>query len=320
MTTDKPIIEAQNLVKSYKGGKTAVANLSFSLQNGDILALLGPNGAGKTTTIKMLLGLVTPDSGTIKLLGHNMADEKEMRAGLSHVGAVLEGARNAYWRLSAIDNLLYFGGLRKIPQTHLKERAEELLSFLGLEDVGRTEVRKFSRGMQQKLALAIAMLHNPDILLLDEPTLGLDVQAARTLEDRIAELARQGKAIILTTHTMRLAEKLATSLLVINKGRRIAYGNKQELLQRFNTRTTVEVHLEGHLPRSIQSLMFDEFISLQAATDENGGTLITWLEPDQDQVLRLLNFLDNQQQVIRQVVRRESNLEEVFLTLIGEER
>lgn len=318
MLTDNTIVAVENLNKTYKGGKTAVSDLSFTLVPGNILALLGPNGAGKTTTIKMLLGLVTPNSGSIRVCGHNMLVEKEMRAGLSHIGAVLEGARNSYWRLTAMDNLLYFGGLRKLPQAKLKMRARELLDFLGLGEDADKEVRKFSRGMQQKLALAIAILHDPEILLLDEPTLGLDVQAAKLLEQRIVELAQQGKVIILTTHTMPLAEKLATNILVMSKGKKVAYDRKQDLLRKFNTRTTTEIHLENELAKPVQRLLYEQFIAIKVVPSENGGSHITWLEPEQSQVIQLLNFLDQHGQAIASVVKRESSLEEIFLSLVNE--
>src|SRR4030066_415833 len=169
------------LVKSYKpDSPNAVDGISFEIESGTVFGLLGPNGAGKTTTIKMILGLIIPTSGSIKLAGYDISTHRNKA--LRHAGAVLEGSRNIYWRLSARANLEYFGALRGMHGGALKQRIDELLALVELSDRADEETREFSRGMQQKVALAIAMLHNPDVLLLDEPTLGLDVQSARTIE------------------------------------------------------------------------------------------------------------------------------------------
>jgi ABC-2 type transport system ATP-binding protein len=169
--------------------------------------------------------------------------------------------------------------------------------------------------MQQKLAIAIALLHDPEILLLDEPTLGLGVQAKRLLEDKIAELARQGKAIVLTTHSMELAEKLSSNILVINNGQRIAYGPKNSLIAQYNTKAVVEVEVEAQLSDPIQSQLFEQFQA--RITSENGRTLLVCLEPEQRHVLQLLDFLDRNQHTVTKVVRREADLEEVFINLIS---
>lgn len=155
----EPLIIANSLTKTY-GAQTVVADISFSLSTGEILALLGPNGAGKTTTIKMVLGLILPTDGYSEIMGCDMRQEKEMRVGAHHVGAVLEGARNAYWRLSALENLRYFGGLRGLSRAQIDERAYDLLTMLDLNTQRDVEVRKFSRGMQQKVAIANALMHD----------------------------------------------------------------------------------------------------------------------------------------------------------------
>jgi ABC-2 type transport system ATP-binding protein len=224
----------KTLTKVYPGAaKAAVSDLDLTLYPGEIVALLGPNGAGKTTAVKMIAGLVLPTSGSVHVMGHDMV--RARTAGVRHIGAVLEGARNLYWRLSAEENLRYFGTLRLTPRRELTRRIDELLSLFGLEAQRGQEVRHFSRGMQQKLAIAAALLHDPDLLLLDEPTLGLDVKAARQLEETIAHLAReQGKAILLTTHMMDVAEKLAQRITVIHQGREVVSEETQSLLRRYS--------------------------------------------------------------------------------------
>jgi ABC-2 type transport system ATP-binding protein len=287
------------------------------VQPGEILALIGPNGAGKTTTIKMILGLVTPTSGHASIFGFAMDQEKQRQQGTAHVGAVLEGARNVYWRLSPRANLAYFGALRGLHGRILKERIDNLLTLLDLDDVADKEVRFFSRGMQQKVAIATAMLHDPVALLLDEPTIGLDVQAAKTLEETILRLAGEGKAILLTTHMMGVAERLADYIFVIHNGRKLAYSDTKTLLKQFQIRDAVELKVEGHLSPSTQHEMQLAFPAVTAVS-QNGHTHLTWPNPEQQQIAQLYTWLDAAGCTIQTVQRREADLEEVFLSLISE--
>ena len=313
---NEPIVTVENLTKQYnEKTETAVSDISFTMQSGEILALIGPNGAGKTTTIKMLLGLVTPTAGTTRIAGYDMSVEKERRQGVRHVGAVLEGARNAYWRLSARANLHYFGTLRGLSGKRLQQRIDELLHLLHLQDDADREVRHFSRGMQQKVAIAAALLHDPDVLLLDEPTLGLDVQAAKSLEQTIVKLAAQGKAVLLTTHQLGLAERLSHTTFIIRNGRQVAYDRTQALLQQYQARTTVEVKLQDALPAAIYQAAQAHF-PYMTLLSQNGATTLTWSDAAQSDVGRLFNYLDEQGQIILSIKRRETNLEELFLSLI----
>lgn len=309
-----PTVAVNHLAKTFpRAQNPAVADITFALQSGDVLALLGPNGAGKTTTVKMILGLITPTSGTVQVCGHDITIESQLRQAMSRVGAVLEGARNSYWRLSARDNLLYFGSLRGMRAKRLGSRADELLKFLDLHEVAGKEVRHFSRGMQQKLAIAIALIHDPDVLLLDEPTLGLDVQAARLLEQRIADLAQQGKTILLTTHTMSLAERLASHIFVIHQGREVAYDARRALIERFSQRSAVDILLEGTLSEALTLAIQTQFPGANVQVGE--ATHVLWPEPSQSQVIQLFEFLDKAGKTVLSVNRREASLEEVFLTL-----
>jgi ABC-2 type transport system ATP-binding protein len=305
------LLVADGLTKIY-GNQTVVDNISFSLNAGEILALLGPNGAGKTTTIKMILGLVLPTAGYAGILGHDMGDSKGMRRGAQHVGAVLEGARNAYWRLSVLENLRYFGGLRGLSRKQIDARAQDLLSMLGLEAQRDVEVRKFSRGMQQKAAIANALIHDPEILVLDEPTLGLDVEASRLLEDTIAALAASGKTVLLTTHAMDLAQRLAGRIFVINQGREVAHAVTAALLKQFDTRPIVVIKTGNPLPDSVREALPSTF---PAVTMVDGA--LEWAEPAQKEVLSLYAFLVEAGCAVTSVIRREPTLEEVFLTLTG---
>ncbi len=313
---NKPVVTVENLTKQYKGkAETAVSHISFTMQPGEILALIGPNGAGKTTTIKMLLGLVAPSAGTAGIAGFDMSVEKERRQGVRHVGAVLEGARNAYWRLSARANLHYFGTLRGLRGKRLQQRIEELLRLLRLEAEAEREVRHFSRGMQQKVAIAAALLHDPDVLLLDEPTLGLDVQAAKSLEQTIVTLAAQGKAVLLTTHQLGLAQRLSHTTFIIRNGRQIAYDRTQALLHRFQTQTIVEVKLQDTLSAAIYQAAQAHFPQMTLLS-QNGTSTLTWPDAAQADVGHLFNYLDQRGQTILSIQRRETTLEELFLSLI----
>lgn len=306
----EPLVVADNITKTFDG-KTAVSEISFTLEPGEILALLGPNGAGKTTTIKMVLGLITPTLGRVEVKGYDMAVDHEMRQGVRHLGAVLEGARNAYWRLSVLENLRYFGGLRGLARRDVDEKAYGLLSLLNLLEHQNQEVRKLSRGMQQKVAIANALMHNPEILVLDEPTLGLDVETARLLEETIVKLVKRGKAILLTTHVMGLAERLADRIFVINEGRQVAYNHTHLLLQQFDTRTIVEIKTQRPLPADVW-----EQISRQFPAIVQWGNSLEWMEPEQHQVVTLYQMLDQAGGIaVLSIAHREPKLEEVFLSL-----
>lgn len=309
-------VEVEQLTKSYSkmNDFPAVSNISLSIRSGEILSLLGPNGAGKTTTVKMIAGLVLPTSGTAKVMGYDVVSERQKA--VRHIGAVLEGARNLYWRLSAIENLRYFGNLRLVPPKELKNRTKKLLSMFDLTQHQHKEVGKFSRGMQQKLAIAVALLHDPDVLLLDEPTLGLDVKSARQLESAIVEFVKQkGKAVILTTHMMDLAEKLADTVYVIHQGRKVASGPTAELLHQYDYQKHItEIRVAGKVAHEIVTTILHSFAGASVSLDGE-FSVILWPSVEQTELIKLLNFLNEQRVTLVNVGRRKATLEEVFLSL-----
>ena len=315
MARVETIVELNDVTKLYPGAaKTAVSQLSLSLSAGEILALLGPNGAGKTTAVKMIAGLVLPTSGTIRVAGYDMVAERIK--GVRHIGAVLEGARNLYWRLSAVENLRYFGSLRLVPRRQLSQRIDELLALFGLAENRNQEVRHFSRGMQQKLAIAAALIHDPEILLLDEPTLGLDVKAARQLEETVAQLAReQGKTILLTTHMMDVAEKLADRIAVIHQGHKIVCDLTYTLLEQHNAQQDVtEIQVAGALPQPLVSELHQAFPNLRVHT-VNGLAQLTFPTLTQADLIQVLQQCHEYRLEILDVARRRARLEEIFLSL-----
>jgi len=306
-----PAIKLQSLSKSYKRPNgsiiTAVHNLDLNVETGQIFGLLGPNGAGKTTTIKMICSLVKPSTGQIFLNGFNVPEQK--KAAMTQIGAVLEGARNIYWRLSAMQNLLYFGRL-KGKTRHLKERAEQLLRDLDLWERRNDEVRFFSRGMQQKVALAAALMNDPSILLLDEPTLGLDVQAAQAIRKLVKKLTEEeGKTIILTTHQLDIAQDVCHQIGIMRQGQLIANQPIRQLLALFR-QEYYEIRINGaldNLPPGLNDI-------LAISKDEEGHILTGPLS--NDQLHFLLAKVRETGLTLLSVNLVEPDLEEVFMKLV----
>ena len=221
----RAILQAHDLRKRYPKGKgwlEALQGVSLGLYPGEILTLLGPNGAGKTTTVKILAGLVEPDGGRVEV----QAEGKR-----TWMGAVLEGSRNLYWRLSALENLIYFGTLRGLTPKEARRWGLELLEVMGLLDKAHQTVGALSRGQQQRAALAAALVHDPPVLFLDEPTLGVDLEAQEAIRAWLLRLKEEGKAILLTTHQLDLAEALADRVAILLEGKVALEGRTQEVLQ-----------------------------------------------------------------------------------------
>jgi ABC-2 type transport system ATP-binding protein len=312
MTTDRMAIELSGLTKVYRQGKTevtAVDGVSLRVPPGQVLGLLGPNGAGKTTTIKMICGLLLPSAGTVALNGHDVA--RHRAAAMRQIGAVLEGSRNVYWPLSAWQNLLYFGRLKGLRAREIKPRAQRLLTELGLWERRDSSVGSFSRGMQQKVAIAAALVTDPPIILLDEPTIGLDVEAARTVKDWITRLARdEGKTVLLTTHQLAAAQELAARIVVIRKGSVIADLPTGELLSRYaEDRFTVRVAgplngVSGLLPAGAGTVT------------EAGTTRVTLPGTNTDVLQGFLGLLRAHGVRLLSVTQAQPDLEEVFISLI----
>lgn len=300
---------------SRKKTVLAVNNIGFTLEEGEILAFLGPNGAGKTTTIKMLCGLIEPTDGSIEIKGHRLTENR--RSALMNVGAVLEGSRNTYWRLTPAENLEYFAYLRGRASSDLAGRIDRILSCLGLDEKRNTTVQNLSRGMQQKVALGCALVANPTVLLLDEPTLGLDIQSSLAIQQEIRRLAtEEKKAILLTTHQMDVARALADRLAIINRGHLVVLDTLQNLQKLFSD-SMYEIRLDGHLSPE-QEKYFQETFFAQISRDECATILRVKYEEmtafyDLIQALRPLGLS------LLSVRRTEPSLEELFLKIIQKE-
>lgn len=304
-SSESIVLATRDLTKTYGRGKQrfeAVREVSLTLHRGEVLAFLGPNGAGKTTTIKMIAGLVQPDRGQVTIAGED--PHRHARA-LRHIGAVLEGNRNLYWRLTPEENLEYFGVLRQVPRKLAHRRGLELLARFGLEDKRDTPVQKLSRGMQQKLAIAVALIHNPQLLLLDEPTLGLDVEAGETVKALVRQIAQEGRAILLTTHQLDVAEELSDRVAIIRRGRIIAEQSTESLLREFSN-STYQIEVEG----TLAAAQHQQATQLGAIID---GSHITYAGSS-EQLYPLLAAL--QPLPILSVQRDRADLTQVFLKLV----
>ena len=222
---------------------TAVNGVDLQIQRGEIFGLLGPNGAGKSTTIRMLCTLLEPTSGTAQVNGFDVVNQaNDVRRSL---GTVLAGERSIYWKLTGRENLEYFAALYHIPPATAKKRVDELLERMELRERANELVEKYSTGMRQRIAIAKALLARPPILLLDEPTLGLDPQAARNLRELIAQLKEEGHTILLTTHYMEEADQLSDRIGIIDTGKVIALDTPEGLKRRIEQKEVIRMEVTG---------------------------------------------------------------------------
>ncbi|HLO14781.1 MAG TPA: ABC transporter ATP-binding protein [Anaerolineales bacterium] len=219
------LIEAHSLTKRY-GDKVAVDNVSFAVYSGEVFGFLGPNGAGKTSTIKMIVGLLQPTSGTVSVAGHDV--QTQARLAKASCGYVPD-TPNLYAKLSGQELLRFVGDLYDLDRIQAARRSDELLRMFELTSAANDTIDSYSHGMQQKISLAAALMHDPRVLVLDEPTVGLDPKSARLIKDILRQLADRGAAVMLSTHILEIAERMCDRIGIINKGQLIAVGTMAEL-------------------------------------------------------------------------------------------
>ncbi len=245
----KAAIEVCHLTKRYNG-VVAVDDISFEVRAGEFFGFLGPNGAGKTTTVRMLTGIIRADGGSALVMGFPAGSLKAKQ-----MASVVPEMANAYTDLSAWDNLMLMADLYSIPARTAKERARELLHTIGLLERKDSQVRAYSRGMRQRLILAMALISDPEVLFLDEPTSGLDVQSSRLIKELLLKLNRAGKTIFLTTHDMDEANQLCHRVAIINKGKLIAINAPEQLKLTASRRHSVEVSFANSIhPSTLATL------------------------------------------------------------------
>jgi len=306
------IIRIENLTRDF-GPVRAVDDLSLEVPAGIIFGFLGPNGAGKTTTIRLLLGLLEPTAGRAEVLGLDARTQADGIRG--RTGALLEHA-GLYEQLSAEDNLEFYARIWRMSKAERRARIEELLAHIGLWERRKEPVGKWSRGMKQKLALARALLHRPPLVLLDEPTAGLDVMAATAVRDDLAALtARKGVTVFLTTHNMAEAEKLCRQVAVIREGSLVTLGDPDDLRARAGG---PRLEIVGHgFHDSVLALLRAR--PEVAAVEVHGDHLVINLRQETD-AAPLVRLMVSAGVQVEQVRRGQASLEEVFLTLMEEER
>lgn len=220
-----PLIELTDLVKRY-GEKIANHNINLQVYGGEVFGFLGPNGAGKTTTIKMIVGLLRPTSGTVKVAGYNVQSQPVQAKAAS---GYVPDTPNLYPKLSGRELLRFVGELYNIDRDQINQRIDELLKLFDLDHVGDDTIDSYSHGMQQKTAIASALMPDPKVLVLDEPTVGLDPKSARLIKDMLRQMASRGSAIFLSTHILEIAERMCDRIGIIHNGELIAVGTMEEL-------------------------------------------------------------------------------------------
>jgi ABC-2 type transport system ATP-binding protein len=304
-------VRIKNLSRHF-GPVKAVDGLSLEVPAGTVFGFLGPNGAGKTTTIRLLLGLLEPTAGQAEVLGFDSYTEADkVRAS---TGALLEHT-GLYEQLSAEDNLEFYGRIWRMPASERKARIQELLTHMGVWERRKERVSQWSRGMKQKLALARALLHRPSLVLLDEPTAGLDVMAAVAVREDLASLAaREGVTVFLTTHNMSEAEKLCSRVAVIRAGSLVALGHPDELRARAGG-PRVEVVGRGWTQGALDLVRTRPEV---AGAHARNGRLVVDLRHEAD-TAPLVSLLVGAGVQVEEVRRGKASLEEVFVTLMEEE-
>jgi ABC-2 type transport system ATP-binding protein len=233
-------IEAHNLWKSF-GPVTAVDDVSIDVRDGDIFGFLGPNGAGKTTTIRMLTGVLTPDSGSVRIGGVDIL-KHPLEAKLK-MGVIPENG-TVYSDLTAEQNILWTAKFYGMDRAGRKRRCDEILARLGLLDRRNDLVRFFSKGMRQRISIACAIVHSPPVLFLDEPTTGLDVYSRRLVLDTVRYMNKEGSTVLITTHNIEEANELCSAISIIDRGKIIATGSPEKLKKRFDTRRFIEISFD----------------------------------------------------------------------------
>jgi len=328
-------IEARGLTKVFQRGRrtvidrirrrpdrrerfAAVDGIDLTVRRGEIFGVLGPNGAGKTTTLRMLSTLLIPTGGEARVMGLDVVrDGREVR---KRIGTVLSGERSVYWKLTARENLEYYAALYHIPPRATRRRIEEALAAVELTDRADDYVERFSSGMRQRLVLSRALLPDPPLLLVDEPTVGLDPQAAAHMRERIDALRAQGRTILLTTHYMEEADQLCDRLAIIDHGAIVALGTPAELKRRI--RADQVVHLQVRRADSAADGRFVEQLRscadvVQESASDGVAHITVHCPSAPELVVRAFQAAHSANTTIEHVEIVPVSLEEVFLALTG---
>jgi len=304
------MLEIRNLTKSY-GDILALDRFSLDLKKGEVLGLLGPNGAGKTTLISILSGTLADFTGTVTFEGKNLFADRSLK---NRLGIVPQDMA-FYEELNAMDNLLFWGGLYDVPRPELKRRAAELLELVELAGRAKEPVKKYSGGMKRRLNTAIGLLHRPDLLLLDEPTVGIDVQAKVSILDIIRNVGAAGTAVIFTTHQLAEVETTCSRIAIMDRGRILAQGTLDELVRIVGERVIVEImgdFAAAPFSEAVQGLAGAD-VELLSAADGLASLAVS----DTEQIPRIMDRLFQRKLAVTDMKIKSPSLETVFLKLTG---
>ncbi len=323
--SSETVIECKDLVRIYRSSDRflkkkretlAVNNISFEVRRGELFGMLGPNGAGKTTTIKMMTTLLLPTSGQIKVLGHDVA--KDPFAVRKRIGLVLGGERGLYTRVTARQNLRYFADLYAVPMNIREKRIDDLLERVDLKERADTRVEDYSRGMKQRLHLAKGLINDPEVIFLDEPTIGLDPQAALDARRMIKDLVKEGKTLLLTTHYMYEADELCDRIAVINKGKIVALDTPKGLKSLVKDLCIIEVEGFGITDKDTEMLRSLPGVKAVSATmNEDKQVLRVQVVEASEMLTPVANKLGEGKVIGVRV--KEPTLEDAYLWLVKED-
>ncbi|MDM8518470.1 ABC transporter ATP-binding protein [Anaerolineales bacterium HSG6] len=301
------MIEAVNLSKEF-GTFIAVRDISLHVDEGEVVALLGPNGAGKTTTVRMLSAILKPTRGYARVAGYDTVTEAKM---VRHLIGVLTEFPGLYSRMKGMDYLKFFGELQAMSAEQIQQRSELLLRRFELWDAQDRQIGKYSKGMKQKLTLVRAMLHDPNVLFLDEPTSAMDPQSAKLVRDSIRALRADNRTVILCTHNLNEAEQLADRIAVVRQGEIVIEGTPDELKRRLLGHPIMELRVNG----SINGIV--DYLDEKTNTVEQGENWIRYAiaEPTQFNPI-LLDELNRQQMSVVTLSEVQRSLEDVYLNIV----
>lgn len=304
------VIEIRDLVKKY-GNNIAVDNINLSIDEGEIYGLLGPNGAGKSTTINMLCSLLKPNSGSLKIFGvdvqeHNMDVKKK-------IGLVPQNVA-VYKDFTAYENVKFFGELYGLRGNKLKESVNKALEFVGLLDVAKDQAKSFSGGMVRRLNIACAIVHEPKLIIMDEPTVGIDPQSRNHILNAVKTLNKNGTTIIYTTHYMEEAENLCSKIGIIDKGKIIVEGSTDELKSMVSDKKTLQIRVDDVYKLEIENIKKIKGVS-EIIIDQNCLTINTQKEINNLDIL-IKSITDSNVKIL-DLGFKEITLETIFLTLTG---
>ena len=299
------VIEVKDLTKYYDGF-LAVDHINFGVRKGEIFGFLGPNGAGKTTTIRMLTGVLKPSSGEIRIFDMDM--QKNMITLKERMGIVPEMA-NPYIDLTAMQNLMLVGRLYGMRRKEIKERSNEMLRLFGLYEKKDEKVRTFSKGLKQRLSLAMALLPDPELLFLDEPTSGLDVMSARLIKDIIRQENKKGKTIFMSTHNMHDANELCNRIAIINHGKIVAIDTPEKIKKIGEENAVIEI--------SIEPFKFDKSVIKDGKVEIMGDKIKIYAKDADGVIKKVVDYAEKEGLKIISLSTQKPSLEDVFVYLVG---